>query len=321
MAETCGSSGNDSYLGCLYRKPTIYLFSVLMKQFLIYVALLLGMTIIFMVAFDAIYTTAFTKGIPRSKLQYALQKENVTYDYVFFGSSRTEFHVDCDLVERLTGKSCLNYGISGTTLFDTYALLELLQSQGVTIKNAFVQVDYLFNDVEYSPKFRAQLLPYHNESKLGSVLDDYDYSFWNEYIPFYSFIENGHVTGFREIFNLIRGARPATNFDNGFIPKFGKHDNIVRALPDRIIGTNESIDAMKKLFQEKNISAYFFTAPICNTAIGRDYIDKLKIKIPELHNYVSVYDDNFDYYFDCGHLNDTGAQDFTRRLIEDLILN
>ena len=292
-----------------------------MKQFITYVALILGMTIIFMVLFDAIYSKAYTEGIPRSKLQYALQKENLTYDYVFFGSSRTEFHVDCDLVERLTGKSCINYGISGTTLFDTYALLELLQSQGVTIKNSFVQVDYLFNDVDYSPKFRAQLLPYHKDDKLGSVLEGYDYSFSNEYIPFYSFIENDHVTGFREVFNLLRGAKPATNFDNGFIPKYGKHDNIVRALPDRIIGTNESIDAMKKLFLEKNITSYFFTAPICNTAIGRDYIDKLKLKIPELHNYVSVYDDNYEYYFDCGHLNSEGASHFTRLLVEDLILN
>ena len=133
-------------------------------------------------------------------------------------------------------------------------------------------------------------------------------------------MENDHVIGFREFFNLSIRKGSKVDFTNGFIPKFGKGRDINRVLPSKIIDRNQSIEAMKKHFKEKGINAYFFTAPICKTVTERSYIDKLQIKIPELHNYVSIYDDKDEYFFDCGHLNFKGAEDFTSYLMNDLIL-
>lgn len=291
-----------------------------MKKFVTYILVLIAMITVFLFALEFIYTRAFTNGIPRTKLQHVLHQKNLVYDYVFIGSSRTEFNIDCEIIEELTGKSCINYGISGTTLQDSYAIIELMDAQGVKINNVFVQVDYMFNDIEYSPKFRAQLLPYRHNEKVNEILERYDNNFSNKHLPFLRYIENDYVIGFREVFSLLIGKKPKTDFNNGYIPKFGKRNDIVRSLPNRIIGTNASIEAMKEHFKQKDINGFFFTAPICNTAIGRDYIDKLKIKIPELYNYVSIYDDKMEYYFDCGHLNSVGAAVFTQLLVEDLIL-
>ena len=291
-----------------------------MKKFAAYFGLIATIFIVLMFGLDRIYTYTFTHGIPRSKLQHVLQQQNVEYDYIFFGSSRTEFHIDCALVKELTGKSCVNYGILGTTLMDTYTLMKLMESRNVSFKNAFVQVDYLYNLTDFSPTFKAELLPFQNDPKISAILEGYDNSFSNKYIPFYRYIVNDHVIGFREVFNLLIRKRPKIDFNNGYVGKYGTREDIVRSLPDKIIETNESIEAMIVHFNKLSVPYYFFTAPLCKATVDRNsYMEKLKTKIPELYNYVPIYDDNDSYFFDCGHLNNIGAEAFTRLIIHDLI--
>ncbi len=294
-----------------------------MRRFVQYMSIIIAITLALLFAFDALYTYAFTSGVPRSKLQHILQQKNKTYDYLFLGSSRTEFHIDCDLIEELTGKSCINYGISGTTFKDSYSMLQLMGAQGIKFKNVFVQVDYMYNDTDYSSYFRARLLAHQQEPIVRDVLKEYDIIFADTYIPFYRYIMNDQVIGFREVFNLLRGARSKTNFENGYIPKFGTHDYSIESLPNSIIESNPSINAMTEYFEEHNVRSFFFIAPLCNSTVDRDlYVELLKTKIPDFHDYVSLYDGKGEgLYFDCGHLNDKGAQDFTRVLTNDLILN
>ena len=294
-----------------------------MKKFVIYIGITIAVTMAIMIALDGAYTYAFKSGIARSKIQHILQQKNTTYDFVFFGSSRSEFHIDCELIEKLTGKSCINYGISGTTFKDTYAMIQLMEAQGIKFNNAFLQVDYMYNHTDYSPNFKARLLPYQNQPAIDKILKEYETNFASRYIPFYRYLINDHVIGFREVFNLLRGAKPKTNFDNGYIPKYGTHEYEVESLPNKIIESNPSITAMNRYFKEHNVRDFYFIAPLCESTVDRDlYVELLKTKIPELYNYVSLYDeDNEDLFFDCGHLNDKGAQDFTRILTNDLILN
>ena len=294
-----------------------------MRKFAQYMSIIIAVTLALMFAFDELYTYAFKSGTPRSKLQHILQQSNTTYDYVFLGSSRTEFHIDCDLIEELTGKTCINYGISGTTFKDSYSVLRLLDAHGIKIKNVFVQVDYMYNDTGYSPNFKARLLAQHNEPIVKEVLKEYDATFADTYVPFYRYIMNDHIIGFREVFNLLVGTRSQTNFENGYIPKFGTHDYSIESLPNTIIESNPSINAMNEYFEEHSIQSFFFIAPLCDSTVDRNlYVELLKTKIPNLNDYVSLYDGNDKgFYFDCGHLNDSGAQNFTRILTSDLILN
>lgn len=294
-----------------------------MKKFVKYICILFALTLALMFVFDSSYTYAFKTGTPRSKLDHMLQQSNTTYDYLFLGSSRTEFHIDCNLIEELTGKSCINYGISGTTFKDTYAMLELMEARGIQFNNVFVQVDYMYNDLGYSNLFRARLFAHQGDSIVKKVLKKYDVSFADKYVPFYRFIMNDHEIGFREVFSLFTGIGSKADLENGFIPLFGTNDYTIESLPNTIIDSNPSIDAMTAYFEEQKIHSFFFTAPICDNTVDRDvYVQLLKTKIPTLYDYVSLYDGNKnDFYFDCGHLNKSGATDFTQRLTNDLILN
>ena len=94
-------------------------------------------------------------------------------------------------------------------------------------------------------------------------------------------------------------------------------------MPNTIIESNPSINAIIEYFTEHSVQSFFFIAPLCDSTVDRDlYVELLKTKIPVLYDYVSLYDGKDEgFYFDCGHLNNSGAQDFTRILTNDLILN
>ena len=252
-----------------------------MKKFAIHIGLITVITIALIIVFDKLYSNAFITGIARSKVQFVLQQNPTTYDYVFLGSSRTEFHIDCDLVEQLTGKTCINYGIVGNSFKDTNALVQLLDAQGIKYKNVFIQVDHNYNHLDYSPNFKARLLPYQKQPAVYDVLKDYEMSFASKFVPFYNYLLNEHVIGFREVFNLMIGSRPIMNFENGFLPKFGTVDFRVESLPNTIIESNPGITAMNSYFKEHNVRYFYFIAPLCDSTVDRDlYVELLKIKIP-----------------------------------------
>jgi hypothetical protein len=293
-----------------------------MKKFAIHIGLVTVITLALMIVFDKLYNYAYISGMARSKVQFILQQNPTAYDYVFLGSSRTEFHIDCDIVQKLTGKTCINYGMVGNSFKDTNALVQLLGARGITYKNAFIQVDHSYNLLDYSPSFKAELLPYQNEPAVNDILNEYALSFASKYVPFYNYLMNDHIIGFREVFNLFIGSKPIRNFENGFVPKFGTVDFILESLPNSIIDSNRSIAAMNSYFKEHNVRSFYFMAPLCDSAVNRDlFVELLKTKIPELHDYVSLYDDKAEYFYDCGHLNIEGAEAFTRFLTNDLILN
>src|SRR5690606_26152499 len=99
-----------------------------------------------MLILEIAFNYAYEQGVVRSKLQKVLSMDSDDrYDYVFLGSSRTENTIDCEVVEKLTGRSCINIGISGSSLEDSNILLQLLTQKGVQYKNVFVQVDYTYN--------------------------------------------------------------------------------------------------------------------------------------------------------------------------------
>ena len=48
-------------------------------------------------------------------------------------------------------------------------------------------------------------------------------------------------------------------------------------------------------------------------------MDKVQLKLPGLHNYIDLFDDKDEYFFNCGHLNEAGAEVFTNTLVKDLL--
>jgi hypothetical protein len=161
--------------------------------------LIIIISLILMLVLDKIYTNGFINGVPRSKIQNMLQLKNSHYDIAFFGSSRIENHIDCNLITEMTGKSCINFGISGGTPGDMLILMKRTQENKVTFNKVFMQVDYNYNSYGITDYFKANLVPYIKNPKIRKQLQKYNEEYTYRNIPFYRYMIFGKVVGLREL--------------------------------------------------------------------------------------------------------------------------
>ena len=192
-----------------------------MKQFLLYVFKIIIVTVIIMYIFDAFYSYTFKNSFPRNKVHKILQLDNKHYDLAFLGSSRTENHVDCELVEKLTGKSCVNMGISGATLGDMLILLSLAETNKIKFDSVVIQIDYNFFNSGLSNTFKANLVPFINNPLIKKELNRDNDNFYYSYIPFYRYMKYDKIVGFREFYATLSNKKPKKEIRFGYKTKRG----------------------------------------------------------------------------------------------------
>lgn len=290
-----------------------------MKNFLKILVVISLITISLMYILDYVYSYAFKNGQPRSKIQNILQLENDHYDLAFFGSSRTENHIDCKLITELTGKSCINFGISGGSPGDMLILMKLAENRKLTFDTVFMQVDYNYNSFGISHYFKANLIPYISEPIIKEQLEIYDREFFYSSIPFYRFMMYDKIVGLREATASLLTLNHNANIDVGFLPKQGIGKEVSGSFPNTINDTSYELVQMQELYANTNTNIEFFTTPYCKDVENRNYIEKVKLELPNLHNYIALFDYKEKYFFNCGHLNEIGAKVFTKILVEDLL--
>ncbi len=270
---------------------------------------------------DNLYSYAFQNGQARTKIQNILQLNDTHYDIAFFGSSRTEQHIDCKLITELTGKSCVNYGISGGHPGDMLILMKLAENRKITFNQVFMQLDYNYSSFGISDYFRANLTPFTDNPVVKEQLINYKEDFFYSWIPFYRFMIFTKVVGIREATASFMKLRINNNIDIGFSPNQGVGTDLPRSFsfPETINDISPEFTQMEELYKDTNTSISFFTSPYCNKVRNRDFIDKVQLKLPDLHNYIDLFDGKDEYFFNCGHLNEIGARVFTKILVEDLL--
>jgi len=290
-----------------------------MRNFFKAFLIIVFVTLLLMFFLDRGYTYIFENGEPRSKIQNMLQLKNKHYDVAFFGSSRTENHIDCKLITELTGKSCVNFGISGGSPGDMLILMKLAKNRKVSFNQVFMQVDYNFNSAGITEYFKANLVPFIGDPAVKEQLQKYteDYIYGN--IPFYRYMEFDKIVGLRELSASFLKRKPNFNLEAGYSPKQGIGNVISGSFPKKINFRSQELDQMQELYKNSNTRIEFFTAPFCKAIKNRDFMDKVQLKLPGLNNYIDIFDDKDEYFFNCGHLNGTGAEIFTKTLIEDLL--
>lgn len=286
-----------------------------MKQFIIHLILILALFLGFMILLDKVYSYTFQNGIPRSKAQKILQENNKQYDLAFFGSSRTENHIDCKLVEKLTGKTCVNYGISGGSIGDMLMLMKIAKLNNIQFDAAYMQVDYSFNYHGLSENFKGRLVPFLKKENFSELLIQEGTTAYNQ-IPFYRYLQYDYIIGFRELFTSVISKSPKIDIEYGFNPKIGIGKNLAKKLPTSLKDSNEEIELMITYLDNQNIPLTFFTAPYCKQAKNREHINTLKNALPNYYNLMYVFDDKEEYFYNCGHLNIQGARAFTKLLID-----
>jgi len=267
---------------------------------------------------DIIYTASFNTGFSRNKTQYAVQLKNTHIDYVFLGSSRVENNIDCELVTKLTGKSCLNLGIQGSKINDSAALLQLLVDNNVTYENVLFQLDYTVNLNGNAPAFLSSIAPYENTGMLSLQFEKQLKNPIKNTIPFVRYARNDKIIGLREVVLQFAEKSPKTDLTNGFLGIDRIGNTVKGDLPLKVTKNNKGVQRMKKIEPNKLL---FFTAPYCKNAANRNvFIKELQNAYPEVLSFIDLFDNNNDYYADCGHLNITGAQKFTERITKELLI-
>jgi hypothetical protein len=286
-----------------------------MKKFLKYTFGVLMTVMILMVILDAIYTKVYETAQPRNKFQYILSLKPQRIDYVFLGSSRVANTIVTEEIRRVTGKKVINLGIEGAWLDDNYLQLKLLINQGITIEKVFLQIDYQFEDSERTAIAKADAIPFIHNPIIKEHLKNKENDFLKMvYIPFYRYLKTDHKVGFREVFLLLIKKKPKVNLENGYTPQIGSSILKSYSLPKQVADKNEMLNAIQRLCMKHKIDLVLFCAPFCSKTVNRDYIDKLKKKLPQLQDYSAKFDDSL--FFDCAHLNDKGALLFTKKIIQ-----
>ncbi len=290
-----------------------------MRRFLRHI-LLIGILIAGLsMLLDYAYTRAFYNDTPRNKVQLAAQLENENIDFIFLGSSRVENHIDCDIVRKLTGKSCLNLGFQGGRIKDYRVLASILKENNITFEKLLLQVDYSYNFDNYSPIFLAQLAPFITRDNFPEYLKkDLPRSF-NNGIPFLRYASNEKMIGIREVTSQFLKREIAFDLSNGFSPLEGSGKSVSGHFPDQLKYPNEALENITNLFSEKVI---LFTAPYCKIAVNRDsFMQSLVTMYPNVYNFIDIFDTQERYLYDCGHLNAQGAEKFTEILTNEILIN
>ena len=288
-----------------------------MKKFLRYTLLLLVATLILMYALDWVYTSIYNHSQVRSKVQLVLNAPPKHYDAIVIGSSRAENHVVSKLFEA-NGLTAYNLGMSGSNLCENSLLLKLFFEKGNTANVVLLQLDLNFITEEPAVGVQALFIPYiaNNSTVYNHYAANTPNSFAMKYVPFYRYCTNDAKIGMREIIMTMIKKKSKTIATDGYAPLSGQlKENQLLHLREETATSNRYYNEIKSACQSNNSRLIPFMAPICMEAASNNYFKKLKQHVPELFDYTKAISED-SLFSSCGHLNDKGAETFTKLLLK-----
>jgi hypothetical protein len=293
-----------------------------MKKFLAYILSILLIIIVSLYLLDFIYTYGYHQGTPRNKISHLMQTKNDTIDYIFIGSSRVDNTINADIISSITGNSAINLGFQGAKTDDYLIILKLLKNKNIYSKQIFIQIDYVYNIDGNSEILKSEFMPFLNNQVISEVIKERDPEYFQlKYIPFYRYLIYDYKIGFREFFNTTFGNSNKLDLQNGYFPKHGrmKNSNGSTILPSHILEENKNILAINSFALKNELEIIYFTAPFCPNTSNLNYIRKLKNKLPQFLDYSDLFPSQYNYFYDCNHLNDEGATIFSEIFAQDIL--
>lgn len=292
-----------------------------MKKFTKHLFKIIGFSLLILLFSDAIYTAVFYHCVPRNKLQFVLKNENQNYNAVFIGSSRVANHIDTYYLDALTGEKNINLGVEGANYADNLLLLKLFVKNKNTAKKIFLQLDHFYEFNEMSAIANSDALPFIRNEIVQSHFKKYDKKYFSYYyFPFYRYLSADFKIGFREFFMSAINKKPKIDLNYGYIPKLEIGNlKTPEELPKTIAKSNIFVNEIIQLCSENNIELILFCAPFSSNIKEISYIDKLKMKYPNLYNYSKTMDDIS--FSNSTHLNNEGAKKFTHLIFQNHLKN
>ena len=256
-----------------------------------------------------------------------------TEELVILGASRAENQYVSNLIADSLGLSVFDYGVGAQNIYTNYCVLKLLCEKS-TSKPKYVIWDFYYTDILDTPGWNTEKLQrlysaYNYDSSVREVLSLLKREEYSKlkYIPLYKF--NSKAFYFLSDF-LVSSKETA----KGYSPL-----NVINTKPiekkteDRGVLLQSKIEYIQKfisLCKDNDIRLFICIAPgfykIDNTNESIDWSDVIKTIAAE--NNVPLYDYEQDPFFlehpelfyNQTHLNNNGAQIYTKAIIKDISL-
>ena len=289
-----------------------------MKQFKFFTAKILGLFLLLLCLLDLFFTHVYLHDNKHNKTNFVYNSKQKEYDIIFLGSSRANNHFIPSVFEE-KGYKTYNYGMSGSHLYETALLFELMMEREYKIKTVIIQIDLNIGSDEPSPKYLAQFLPFIHDSKTVAnyLKSQPDFNLWY-YIPFYRYIEYGTAIGFRETWDTWTEKRNVLLQNGGYFPLKSIGKNMKNSLNGLKPIRNASYEKIKSICKKNNIRLIAVTTPICENTSNRAYFNQVTKVYPEIIRYDTVVNED-KYFSTCGHLNFEGATILSRKVLKDII--
>lgn len=289
-----------------------------MKKFVAFIGKLLLIIVLSAVVLDVLYTAVYLKSSKRNKIEYVYNSKDKNFDVIFMGSSRTQNHMVAKIFNE-KGISAYNFGMSGSKLDETALLLKLMLERNYKIKNIILDVDLNLNSNSKSNLVKAMYMPYLQCSQTirNHYKTEEDYNKL-VYIPFYRYIENDAMIGFREMFLSIVKKKSNALDNFGYFPLKRNGKNMSYDLSDYSPKRNFAYEEIKAICKKNNIHLIAIATPMCRECSSDEYFNNIKSVYPEVYNYENKVTDD-KYFSSCGHMNVEGATLFTTIILNDFI--
>jgi hypothetical protein len=294
-----------------------------MKKFSTYIVGGIVVMLIVMSVLDAVYTTIYETAYPRTKFQYLRSLKDKKVDYLFLGSSRVESGIVPSIIYNKTNKTAANLGFQAAKPGDIYTILQLITAYNIRYEKIFIQVDYIYNIVDGNSNiFEYEMIPFVRENAITKQYSD-QYAanpIANYYIPFYRYCNNDVKIGFRDLIANVIHKKNNVTMDGGYGANYGIATKLEAELPDTILETNAIIDNIQSFSKQNKMEVVFYCAPFCKNNRNKDFTTKLKAKIPGFKDFSGAINED-RLFFNCNHLNDSGARRFTEIFTEEVLMN
>jgi hypothetical protein len=287
-----------------------------MKKFTVFVFQILFAIFLLLIVLDLIYTFVYIQSSSRGKIAYVYNSKAINYDVVILGSSRANNHFVSQMFEN-KGLKSFNYGMSGSSLFETSLMLKLMIERKYIIENVIVETDLNLLNEQRSYGVASKFLPYIHDSKVIKLHFSSENDFRElYYIPFYRYVVNDVQIGFREMLLNLLNKQTIHLQNGGYIALGNERENMEYNLKNVKPIQNKYYEEIKMMCRDNRINLIAVMTPMCDNAKGLEYFQKVNTIYPEIHNYENVVQGD-QYFSSCGHMNDTGAQLFTSTIIRD----
>ena len=289
-----------------------------MKKLGNYIICITLIAIVLFYCFEYIFTNAYYKGTPRSKVSWVKSKSFPdSLDYVLLGSSRCIHHIQPKIIKELTHKEGINLGYASAGPVEIKLLVNEVLKQ-TEVKKIFIQIGPKHNNLKPDKLAITWWLPFLKEENIYKELRKHDSKyFYLKNIPFYRYQLSAPKIGLRNIGLIALNKQPKFISNKGYVAIHHTLEKEIQFNETVLDKENPIIQEIITTCKNHDIELFFFTAPVYKSNVDFSVLKK------HLPNYTDFSDtvENRNFFADVNHLNHEGATLFTNIFLNTYFLS